>query len=394
MFNSIYIACADSKENPTTKESRVSFKKRGISLTQFLTKKTSLAASTKSRSESVCVPPKLPMHSALKPSSSTDAQCLPSPLLHSDCSSSVRERAIITFQLPSSCMSSALALERIAEAPSSCNGCETNTQLDSAIGTGADASTLVLASANHTPLPVRPCACAAQDTHDVFHANAAARESSPNATPNGAAANGKLKVDSVSSERDAFPDHQKQESTIRNSNGQHHCADTPDKTSGEGALKAQNGKLASSACGLNSKSCSCEFGVRLTVCHPPHATVVCVAADVAKNLKPGGGSSAPTGTPGLARHAREREKISLQKERKAFRVLGVLMGFFLTCWVPFFIMYILGPFVPFFEQLENHQFWAVLITWLGYVRVFTFTSCNYKYLSECIFTYSYISKEI
>ena len=360
------VHCADSKENPTTKESRVSFKKRGISLTQFLTKKTSTAsAGNKMRSESVCSAPKLPIHSALKPCASTDAQCLPSPLLPSDCSSSVRERAVITFQLPSSCMSSALALDRIAEAPSSCNGCEGNTQLDSAIGTGADASTLVaVSSANHTPLPVR--SCAGQDNQDVFHTNSAAKECSPNATPNGSAVNGKLKVDSVSSEHDAFADHQKQKETR---NGQYHCADTPDKASGDGAPKARNGSLASSACGLSSKTCSCEFGVRLTVCHPPRATVVCVAADAAKSLKPGGGSSAPTGTPGLARHAREREKISLQKERKAFRVLGVLMGFFLTCWVPFFIMYILGPFVPFFEQLANHPFWAVLITWLGYVQL-------------------------
>lgn len=356
-------APADSKENPTA--SRVSFKRRGISLTQLLSKKTSIVSTRKARSESVCVtaPAKYPTHSALKSCASVaDAQCLPSPLLASDCGSCVRERAVITFQLPSS--SSSSALERIAEAASSFivgTDADVTTQIDSAIGTGADASTLVIMStAEHSFAGV---------SEEVFHANAAAKERSPNASPNGGGAlngngngNGTLRVDAADNDADSFANHQKHETR----NGRHNSeknVDSPATHFVEMRQRAHNGSVASSACGLSCKSDSCEFANsngRRTVIPAIGAADAPVPAPNAARAAPG---------PSLATHARERARISLQKERKAFRVLGVLMGFFLTCWVPFFLMYLLGPFVPFFDNLANDKFWAVLITWLGYVYI-------------------------
>ncbi|XP_029645888.1 probable G-protein coupled receptor No18 [Octopus sinensis] len=62
----------------------------------------------------------------------------------------------------------------------------------------------------------------------------------------------------------------------------------------------------------------------------------------------------------------KKQKISLSKERKATRILGIVMLAFILCWLPFFLMYLILPFcqscsgVPIFAEL--------FIVWLGYVN--------------------------
>lgn len=61
----------------------------------------------------------------------------------------------------------------------------------------------------------------------------------------------------------------------------------------------------------------------------------------------------------------EKQRISLSKERRAARTLGIIMGVFVVCWLPFFLMYVIVPFCPNCcptEKLIN------FITWLGYIN--------------------------
>jgi hypothetical protein len=67
-----------------------------------------------------------------------------------------------------------------------------------------------------------------------------------------------------------------------------------------------------------------------------------------------------TKSPGLM----SRKKIDIKRERKATKVLGVVMGCFILCWLPFFIE---ETICGIFHLTINEKIISVL-TWLGYLN--------------------------
>ena len=63
----------------------------------------------------------------------------------------------------------------------------------------------------------------------------------------------------------------------------------------------------------------------------------------------------------------EKQRISLSRERRAARTMGIIMGVFVLCWLPFFLMYIIFPFCKTCEQSADPRF-INFIVWLGYIN--------------------------
>ncbi|UJR15123.1 hypothetical protein I4U23_002088 [Adineta vaga] len=72
----------------------------------------------------------------------------------------------------------------------------------------------------------------------------------------------------------------------------------------------------------------------------------------------------------LAALMNERQKISLTRERRLSRTLGIIISVFLLCWLPFFVVYILSAFIEVYSYLEEPL--PTLILWLGYMN----SACN------------------
>lgn len=66
----------------------------------------------------------------------------------------------------------------------------------------------------------------------------------------------------------------------------------------------------------------------------------------------------------------ERQKISLTRERRLSRTLGIIISVFLLCWLPFFVVYIVSAFIDILSHMKEPL--PTLILWLGYIN----SACN------------------
>jgi 7 transmembrane receptor (rhodopsin family) len=80
--------------------------------------------------------------------------------------------------------------------------------------------------------------------------------------------------------------------------------------------------------------------------------------------------SVPKGAPvnrQLYEFMEEKQKISLSKERRAARTMAIIMGAFVACWLPFFLMYVIFPFCNWCAASVDFRL-VNCIVWLGYVN--------------------------
>ncbi|XP_015173277.1 PREDICTED: alpha-2A adrenergic receptor [Polistes dominula] len=62
---------------------------------------------------------------------------------------------------------------------------------------------------------------------------------------------------------------------------------------------------------------------------------------------------------------REKKRIARKKEKRATLILGFIMGSFIACWLPFFLLYIVKPLFP---NLNIPTQAFVIAFWLGYMN--------------------------
>ncbi|XP_035267150.1 beta-2 adrenergic receptor-like [Anguilla anguilla] len=74
---------------------------------------------------------------------------------------------------------------------------------------------------------------------------------------------------------------------------------------------------------------------------------------------------APGGSGGEVRNGR-RTKVSL-KEHKALKTLGIIMGTFTLCWLPFFVLNLLNT-VETIRQMKHFDLTFKILNWIGYAN--------------------------
>ncbi|XP_076367817.1 D(1)-like dopamine receptor [Tachypleus tridentatus] len=79
----------------------------------------------------------------------------------------------------------------------------------------------------------------------------------------------------------------------------------------------------------------------------------------------------------VKRSLRRRSR-QLITDTKAIRTLGIVMGVFCVCWLPFFLMYVI---LAYCEQCYLSYEWRSAITWLGYLNS-SFNPCIYVFLNK------------
>ena len=61
----------------------------------------------------------------------------------------------------------------------------------------------------------------------------------------------------------------------------------------------------------------------------------------------------------------EKKKLMAARERKATKTLGIILGAFIVCWLPFFIISLA---IPICTSCWFHQAIFDFFTWLGYLN--------------------------
>ncbi|XP_037893643.1 octopamine receptor isoform X2 [Glossina fuscipes] len=116
------------------------------------------------------------------------------------------------------------------------------------------------------------------------------------------------------------------------------------------------------------------------------ATALATSSSITILRQPTQRSTAATGT-GIVHHHHHHTKSlsnrisSLKKENKTTQTLSIVVGGFIACWLPFFIYYLITPFL---EEHQVSQTLAKILTWLGWFNsainpfIYAFYSVDFR----------------
>ncbi|KRF99750.1 uncharacterized protein Dwil_GK27290 [Drosophila willistoni] len=152
---------------------------------------------------------------------------------------------------------------------------------------------------------------------------------------------------------------------LNNNNGTTTTTDTTGTTTAPGGnaatLTAPGAATTSSSAATASGN---ELRVSPTTGQRCRALSVGIDTDMVSEFDP---SSSDSGvTPKPRDPEKEKRRIARKKEKRATLILGLIMGSFIACWLPFFFLYILVPACSSYCNIPESAF--AIAFWLGYMN--------------------------
>ncbi|XP_011314269.1 alpha-2A adrenergic receptor [Fopius arisanus] len=125
---------------------------------------------------------------------------------------------------------------------------------------------------------------------------------------------------------------------------------------------------SSSDSGVVSK-CAAVKPLKLRICRPIFGkkAVGKVKKEPSNDPRHGNrdGISVEAKTPKYRDPEREKRRIARKKEKRATLIVGLIMGSFIACWLPFFFLYIIKPMLP---RVSIPGLASTIAFWLGYMN--------------------------